>query len=84
MSDPLMTEEEFQAWRDHPGTRALVRILQAKREQLRQGWEGGSFSDYSKDTTVLVNVGNLGTCRGYAFVTDLSYETYVMEMQDVE
>lgn len=79
-----MTEEEFNAWLGHPGTRALIRILHAKREELRQAWEGGSFTDYDKGTTALVNVGNLGTCRGYAFVTDFSYETYVTEAEDAE
>lgn len=79
-----MTEEEFAAWLGHPGTRALIKILHAKREELRQAWEGGSFTDYDKGTTALVNVGNLGTCRGYAFVTDFSYETYVTEVENAE
>jgi len=84
MSEPLMTEEEFNAWLGHPGTRALIRILHAKREELRQAWEGGAFTDYDDRKTALVNVGNLGTCKGYAFVTDFSYEQYVMEAEDAE
>lgn len=84
MLERALTEEEFNAWKLHPGTQALMRILHAKREELRQQWEGGSFSDYSKDTTVLVNVGNLGTCKGYAFVTDLTYEQYISEIEDGE
>lgn len=82
MSDPALTEEEFKAWWDHPGTRALVRILHAKREELRQAWEGGAFTDYDDRTTALVNVGNLGTCKGFAFVTDFSYEIYLSEVND--
>ena len=78
----LLTEEEFNGWRSHPGTVELVRMLHAKREELRQLWEGGSFTDYSNETTALVNVGNLGTCKGYAFVTDLTYEQYLSEMSD--
>lgn len=82
MSERALTEEEFNEWWGHPGTRALVRILHAKREELRQDWEGGSFTDYSKDTTALVNVGNLGTCKGFAFVTEFSYEQYLTEIDD--
>jgi hypothetical protein len=78
----LLTEEEFDGWRSHPGTVALVKLLHAKREELRQAWEGGSFTDYSDTSTALVNVGNLGACKGYAFVTDLTYEQYVSEMKD--
>ena len=77
-----LTEDEFKAWKLHPGTQALIEILQAKREELRQQWEGGSFTDYSIETTALVNVGNLGTCKGYAFVVELTYEEYLSEIDD--
>lgn len=77
-----LTEEEFNEWKLHPGTQALMELLAAKRDELRQLWEGGSFTDYAKDTTVLVNVGNLGTCKGYAYVTDLTYELYITEIED--
>lgn len=78
----VLTEEEFLAWKDHPSTQAMMDLLAAKREELRQQWEGGSFTDYEKDTTVLVNVGNLGTCRGFAFVMELTYEQYLSEVED--
>ena len=79
-----LTENEFNEWRSHPGTVALVEVLNAKREELRQQWEGGSFTDYDAGTMALVNVGNIGTCKGYSFVTDLTYEQYVTEIDDGE
>ena len=82
MSQRALTEEEFNDWLQHPGTVALRAILAAKREALRQRWEGGSFTDYEKDGTILVNVGNLGTCKGYAFAQELTYEQYVSEITD--
>ncbi len=78
----MMTEEEFLGWKSHPMTEELMKLLGRKREELRMKWEGGSFTDYEKDGTVLVNVGNLGTCKGYAFAMDLTYEQYVTEMTD--
>jgi hypothetical protein len=75
----MLSEEDFNAWKDHPATKEIIALLHAKREELRQRWEGGSFTDYSQDTTALINVGNLGQCKGYAFVTDLTYEQYVTE-----
>ena len=78
----MVTEEEFLAWLQHPVTKEVRNVLLAKREQLRQEWEGGSFGDYSKDLTILLNVGNLGTCRGYAFVTDLTYEQLELEIDN--
>lgn len=77
-----LTEEEFNEWKLHPMTQALMGVLAAKREALRQQWEGGSFTDYSLETTALINVGNLGTCKGYAFVADLTYEDYLAELED--
>jgi len=82
MSNRALTEEEYNAWALHPMTKALIKILEAKREDLRQQWEGGSFTDYDRGTTALVNVGNVGICRGYAFVTDFTYEQYVLEVSD--
>ena len=79
-----LTEAEFNEWLGHPGTRALIEILHAKRELLRQQWESGSFTDYEQGTTALINVGNLGTCKGYAFVTDFTYESYLTEIDDGE
>lgn len=77
-----LTEEEFNEWKMHPGTKELIRILEAKRDALRRSWEGGSFTDYSIETTALVNVGNLGTCKGYAFVTEFTYEDYITEIAE--
>ena len=79
-----MTEAEFNDWRLHPMTQALMAILEAKRETLRRQWEAGSFTDYEATTTALVNVGNLGTCKGYAFVAELTYEDYISEIDDGE
>lgn len=80
----VLTEDEFNEWKSHPGTQELIRILHMKRETLRQQWEAGSFTDYDTSTTALVNVGNLGTCKGYAYVTDFSYEDYFTELDDGE
>ena len=63
-------------------TRALMEILSKRREQMRLDWEGGSFTDYDERAMALTNVGNIGTCKGYAFVQDLDYETYTGEIDD--
>lgn len=84
MSTPLPTEEEFLAWKRDFVTEWVIKILHARRERMRQEWEGGSYTDYSKDTMILTNVANLGTCKGYAFITDLDYESFVTELDDGE
>jgi hypothetical protein len=76
------SEEEFLEWKSHPVTRAVMEILSKKREELRQLWEGGSFTDYEAATMALVNVGNIGTCKGYAFVQGLDYEQFIGEQDE--
>ncbi len=77
-----ITEAEFKEWLEHPVTQAVKAILEKKREQMRQDWEGGSFTDYESSTTALINVGNIGTCKGYAFVQELDYVGYTTEIED--
>ena len=77
-----LTEAEFNEWKSHPGTQAVMEILSSRREALRQAWEGGSFTDYDKEGTVLVNVGNMGTCKGYAFVEELTYDQLLGELDE--
>ena len=74
-----ITEEEFKEWKSHPVTQAVMEILSNKRDEMRRAWEGGSFTDYDQSAMSLVNVGNIGTCKGYAFVQDLDYEAYLGE-----
>lgn len=79
-----ITEEEFNDWKQHPVTIAIMEMLSVKRENLRQDWEGGSFTDWEPETMALTNVGNIGICRGYAFVQELDYEDYLTEIDDGE
>jgi len=76
------SEEEFNEWKSHPVTRAVMEILAKKREGLRQDWEGGSFTDWESSAMALTNVGNIGTCRGYAFVQGLDYEQFKGEQDE--
>ena len=74
---------EFSEWLQHPVTKSVMQMLHAEREAMRQAWEGGSYSDYTKDAVVLTNVANLGICRGLALVTDLTYAQLATKL-DVE
>ena len=78
----VVSEDEFAEWKSHPVTLAVMEILAAKRDEMRRAWEGGSFTDYDAQAMALVNVGNIGTCKGYAFVQDLDYQAYLGELKD--
>ncbi len=78
----VVSEQEFLEWKSHPVTRAVMEILESRREALRRAWEGGSFTDYDAGAMALTNVGNLGTCKGYAYVQELDYEAYLGELKD--
>ena len=78
----LPDEEEFKAWLQYPVTKALMELLESKREALRRGWEAGSYTDYEKDGAILTNVANLGMCRAYTFVNELSFDDFLTEVDD--
>ena len=77
----MISEKEFNEWLQHPVTLAVRDLLEKKRDTLRRQWEGGSFTDYARDTTVLVNVANMGTCKGYAFVAELEFQDILTEVE---
>lgn len=78
-----IAKEDFERWSADPVTKALREILNHKREVLRQQWEGGSFTDYTVEGTSLTNVANLGTCKAYAFVQELTeYDAFTSELDD--
>ena len=78
----MPTEQEFFEWITHPVTIAAREAFHKKRETLRQQWEGGSFTDYAKEATILTNVANMGICKGLATFTDLDYEQLLTELED--
>tara|TARA_R110000868_G_scaffold100928_1_gene277827 strand:+ start:543 stop:785 length:243 start_codon:yes stop_codon:yes gene_type:complete len=78
----MIPEKEFREWLEHPVTRDVKKFLASRRETLRQDWEGGSFTDYTSEGVALTNVGNIGLCRGYAAVMDLTYEELVTELDN--
>lgn len=78
----VLEEEEFLAWKRDPATQAVMELLARKREELRQQWESGAFTDWTQEGMALVNVGNIGTCKGYAFLMELDYEGYLTEVSD--
>jgi hypothetical protein len=77
----VVSEDEFLEWKSHPVTLAVMEILANKRDEMRHAWEGGSFTDYDAGAMALTNVGNLGTCKGYAYVQELDYEAYLGELK---
>ena len=80
----MISEQEFNEWLLHPMTKELMKVLEVKREELRQDWEGGRFTDWEPKAMALVNVGNIGTCKGYAYVQEFDYEQYMTEIEDME
>ena len=78
----MISETEFNEWLQHPVTLAVKAVLEEKRDVLRRQWEAGSFTDYEKDGTVITNVANMGTCKGYAYVQELDWEELETELID--
>lgn len=57
-------------------------MLERKRQERKDEWEHGVLSDWSKDTHVLLNAAAIGECKGYAFVQELDFDTFIGELDE--
>lgn len=76
----MISEAELKDWLQHPVTIEFRKVLNTKRAALREQWERSEPAAYTKDELILVNVANIGWCRGLAFAETFDYEDYTTEI----
>ena len=79
-----ISREQFDNWLQDPVTQELRRVLGRRRQERKDSWEHGELSDWSKDTHILLNAAAIGECKGYAFVQELDFDTFIGELGDEE
>lgn len=77
-----LSQEEFDAWRDHPVTHLLRELAQRRKEQLKEQWASGQFTDLSQYGTAILNAKAIGRCEEISWFADLDYETFLGECSD--
>lgn len=60
----------------------MRRVLERKRQELKDRWEDGVIIELSKDEQMLRNAAAIGQAGAYKFLAQLDYETFKGEVSD--
>lgn len=68
---PLPSQEEFNNWRIHPVTQAVLDYLQSKVTELQLDWVNGAFTGPGPYETLQMNSEAIGRGQAFALLIDL-------------
>lgn len=68
-----MTEHEFTGWLVDPVTKAVFALLAVRKEELKERWASGAFTDQGQFATAIANAKAIGQCEEISFVLDLDF-----------
>lgn len=77
---PVPTEEAWKSWLDLPETAWFKQVILNRRQELKDQWEAGRFTDLSQFGTGMLNANAIGKCEAYALLEELDYETLLTEL----
>lgn len=75
-------EELFQAWKDHPVTKDLIRWASSKREALKEAWAQGELTAAFDIEMMAKNAGATGAASILKQVIDLNYDDFYAELSN--
>jgi len=78
----LPTQEEFEAWLDHPITRMMKAWAEKRKSDLKDQWAAGMFTDQTEVGLLTRNIGAIGECHMADRIINLDYEQFVGDMSD--
>lgn len=78
----MINENEFNEWLQHPVTAALRELMSKKRQEIKDAWEAGAITDWNEHAHILLNAANIGECKAYSFIQNITYEDYESEVVD--
>ena len=55
-----MTKQEIENWKQHPGTKELVKALVERKQDLQNAWSAGQFTGRTADETAQMNASAIG------------------------
>lgn len=68
-----VTEVEFNEWRDNPVTKEFFATLRRWREDQKEVWASGAFTDQSQFGTVILNAKAIGNCEALDRIVGFEY-----------
>ena len=69
----MVDDRLFQEWLDHPVTKRLSKLLNVWREEAKEQWAAGAFTDQSHFATAILNAKAVGKCEMISRIQDISF-----------
>lgn len=79
-SQRVPTEEEWKAWLDLPETTWLRQVARLRREEMKNQWEAGRFTDSTQWGQAMLNANAIGKCEAYTLLEELDYSKLLAEI----
>lgn len=74
-------QKEFNEWLLHPTTKLLMAYLKREKDDVKERWAAGEFTDQSQFATAIVNAKAVGKCEAYSKIESIEYGD-IEEQQD--
>lgn len=84
MTTYLPSKEEWDLWRLHPVTKTFLALLAQRREDLKDQWAVGAFTDQGQFGTAILNARAIGGCTVLGDILNFDYEQLLGAMSDEE
>lgn len=77
-----LSEADWEEWMQHPGTKALNEWLDEEREDLKEQWASGLFTDQSQYATAILNAKAIGKLEAFELIAELNYSQLMGDLTD--
>ena len=77
----LPTNEEFNAWMDNPQTKQFFSILSGWREELKEQWALGAYTNQEHFATAIQNAEAIGSCNTCRDILSMTFEGFLQELE---
>ena len=77
VKERLPVEQEYLDWRDHPVTKAFLRMLEEYREDLKDQWEQGLMQAADPLETAIANASAIAKTRFIKEILELDYDEFL-------
>lgn len=74
-------EREFADWMLHPVTKRLLVAAERRRENLKEQWASGSFTDVHRYGTAIVNAKAIGRVQELDWIVQLEFVDLYEELE---
>lgn len=77
-----ISEDDFDAWKQHPATKEFFRWLDVRHQEIQNTWAAGQYQDHDVYKSAVRNAGALGQCSMIAEIKMLDHTQLDGDLSD--